>query len=421
MMYKGKNSKQIKNSMLLVLEQAVIILSTFGFTVFAARTLSLEEYGTLSLAQYFFTFFGVFLTLSLNAITFQRLCEDINCSDEVLGSAYIIQLFSSAFIAVILYCYYYFSDYKQETILLVLMFGLVNIFRRADLFQVYWKAKEFTIRSTVGRIVARLLGALYLVVIYFFESVTILSIVGFFILESLSFLILMHFSFKQEQRSVRFNFSVAVDMLNRVKSEIPNNFILSIALSLPLITLEKTYGAESIAPLSLALLCLSVLMNVANSFCDGFYRKMVNDENSKSKFVGFYIRITFAFAALVLCCNILFGDYVIIFVFGEKYSSSHDVFVWVSAFLFISLPSRVLFRLVYMDGLQRYNKYRVLPASVLSILSSIYIIPEYGIYGAIFSLAIYYLIGDLLGYFFKKQFSHIGLAFFQSLVFKKVK
>lgn len=417
----GKNSTQIKNSLLLVLEQAVIILSTFGFTVFAARSLSLEDYGTLSLAQYFFTFFGVFLTLSLNAITFQRLCEDINCSDEVLGSAYITQLLSSTFIAGILYCYYYLSDYKEDTVLLVLMFGLVNIFRRADLFQVYWKAKEFTIRSTVGRIVARLLGGLYLVAIYFSESVTILSIVGYFIVEALSYLILMHLSFKQDQRSIRFKFSVAVDMLNRVKSEIPNNFILSIALSLPLITLEKIYGAEAIAPLSLALLCLSVFMNLANSFCDGFYHKMVNDNNSKSKFVGFYIRITFTFAALVFCCNILFGDYVITFVFGEKYSTSHDVFVWVSAFLFISLPTRVLFRLVYMGGLQRFNKYRVLPASVLSILSSIYIIPEYGIYGAIFSLAVYYLVGDLLGYFFKKQFCHIGLVFFQSLVFKEVK
>ena len=417
----GENSTQIKNSLLLVLEQAVIILSTFGFTVFAARSLSLEEYGTLSLAQYFFTFFGVFLTLSLNAITFQRLCEDINCSDEVLGSAYITQLLSSTLIAVILYCYYYLSGYKQDTVLLVIMFGLVNIFRRADLFQVYWKAKEFTIRSTAGRIVARLLGALYLVAIYFAEAVTILSIVGYFIVEAFLYLILMHLSFKQDQHSIRFKFSVAVDMLNRVKSEIPNNFILSIALSLPLITLEKIYGAEAIAPLSLALLCLSVFMNVANSFCDGFYRKMVNDDNSKSKFVGFYIRITFAFAALVFSCNILFGGYVITFVFGDKYSSSHDVFVWVSAFLFITLPTRVLFRLVYMGGLQRFNTYRVLPASVLSILSSIYIIPGYGVYGAIFSLAVYYLVGDLLGYFFKKQLSYIGLAFFQSLVFKEVK
>ena len=283
--YMASNSKQIKNSFLLILEQAVIILSTFGFTIFAARTLSLEEYGTLSLTQYFFTFFGAFLTLSLNAITFQRLSEDINCADEVFGSAYLVQLLSSALVTGVLYCYFNLSDYKSDTVLLVLMFGLVSIFRRADLFQVYWKAKEFTIRSTIGRIIARFLGAQYLVAIYVTESVTLISLVGYFIVEAASYLVLMHLSFKQEQRRILFNFGVALDMLNRVKSEIPNNFLISIALALPLIILEKTYGTAAIAPFALALLCLSVFMNVGNAFCDGFYRKMVSDEREKRMFV----------------------------------------------------------------------------------------------------------------------------------------
>ena len=79
-----------------MIEQVVIILSTFGFTVYAARELSLQEYRAISLAQYFFTFWCIFNSL-IERYYSSKVKQDIHV-DETLGSAYITQLLSSAFV-----------------------------------------------------------------------------------------------------------------------------------------------------------------------------------------------------------------------------------------------------------------------------------------------------------------------------------
>lgn len=414
-MRKNVLSPQFQNSLFLATEHAIIVASTFAFSIFAARVLSLEDFGTLALAQYLFTFCSAFLTLSLNALTLQKLCEDLETADTVLGTAYLTQLASSAVVALTIYFYCLFTNKTQETVTLVIILGLVNILRRADIFQVYWKAKELSIRSAVARVIARAAGILYIIFIYASEAVTVLTAAGYFVVEALIYLICVHLAFYNNGRRLRLKLRLAFQLLSQVKSEIANNFVLSIVLALPMIVLERYSGAEALAPLSLALMFLSVFMNLGNAFCDGFYRKMVKYQESQKLFVASYIRISIIFSLLIVGLNLFIGDSVIQLLFGDKYKAGHDVFILVSVILFVTLPTRILFRLVYMAGLQKYNKYRILPASFLSALASVYFIPNYGVYGAISSLMTYYLVGDFLGYFLSRKLRPIGLEFMGAL------
>jgi O-antigen/teichoic acid export membrane protein len=410
--------KQFTSSLVLILEYSLTAIVTLLFVSVCTNQMTIADWGTISVNQYFFGLLGVFLTLSLNAISMQRICLKSDFVGTYIGTVLIFQLASTLVVGILILSYVYFKQSSFDFIIVTLIFSLTNLMKRAEVLNIAWKALELPKLIIKSRFFAKLAMFVYVVSLYFCD-VTDLKYYAFgYLIDSSVFCLFSFFTVKKMGIMLKIRLKVGMLLLYRVKSEIPNNILITSALSLPMVLLEYYKGVEYLAPISISLLLITTFMNIANAICDGFYRFIVdNKRNFNGMRILFSAYIFFAFwLAVAVVVFLFFTDgKIITFVFGAKYETYKHQIISTLIILCVTLPSRILFKLVYLEGLQIYNKYRVIPGSFLSLFVTIFFINDYGVYAAISALFVYYLVGDILGYLMHYKIRHIGLLFLKSI------
>ncbi len=416
--------KQFNASLLLMIEQILIMGSTFIFTALCARAISVEELGVVSSSQYIFSLLGVFSTLSLNAITLQVLCTKEYKQGEIVGTVLFFQIVCSVLVAASIALYAWLVKDGTVYLMVALILGTSVIFRRAEVFHIFWKAEENAKVITTIRFYSRLIALLYVLILFISEVDSIGLYILYFVIDAFGFASLSMMAFiLKDKRRLRVNFSLGFELIKRIYNEIPNNLIITVALALPIVYLEQQHGPSSVAALSISLAVIGAIKNLANALCDGYYRFVV-ERSVTSNFDSSDIYRTYIFISFYLMLGFFFVNWAVgaepyLWIFGEKYAPYSEVFIYSNLILLILVPSRVLFRAVYVEGLQKYNFIRVVPAGVLSVLASLYLIPPLGIQGAIVSLLVYYLIGDCLGYFMFHKLRGVFWLFAESIFTSK--
>jgi O-antigen/teichoic acid export membrane protein len=410
--------KQFNSSILLILENVLIVGSALIFVSICTNQLTIADWGTISANQYFFSLLGVFLTLSLNAITMQRICMNSKLVGSYLGTALTFQLVSTLFISVLIFSYVYFRQSSIEFIAITIIFILTNLMRRAEIFSVALKAFERPDLIIKIRFFSKLAMAIYVTSLYFFDITDLRYYAIGYLVDSIIYCFLSLIVFRALGIKLKVRFRLGLLMLLRVRSEIPNNILITVALSLPLVLLEYYKGVEALAPLSISLLLMTTFMNAGNAICDGFYRYFVDnsaDRIGNRILFSSYIFITFWITILLVSFLYVTEGRIITFIFGAKYQPYIHQIISILVILCITMPSRILYRIVYLEGLQKYNKFRVVPGAFISLLISVLLISNHGAYASIIALFFYYLVGDLLGYLVHSKIRHIGILFFKAI------
>lgn len=414
--------KQVISSMLLMLEHVVTIISALLFVSICTNQLTIADWGTVSVNQYFFSLLGVFLTLSLNAITMQRVCMNPKLAGAYMGTTLAFQLLSTLIVGILVLSYVYLRQSSVDFITITLVFVLTNLMRRAEIFSVCWKALEKPDLIVKSRLIAKLAMAFYAVCLYFLDITDLRYYAIGYLIDSIVFCVMTFIVMKSLGMALKVRMRLGLLMLNRVRSEIPNNLFITFALALPLVLLEQYWGVETLAPLSISLILITTCMNAGNAICDGFYRYFVDNESDftgNQMLFSSYIFVTFWLTVLFVFFLYVTGGAIITFVFGAKYEPYQNQIISTLLILCVTVPSRILYRIVYLEGLQRYNKYRVIPGAVMSLVICVLFVNQHGAYAAILSLFCYYLVGDLVGYLLHKKIRHIGFLFFKSIFTKE--
>lgn len=404
--------------MFLILEHALTVFSALLFVSICTNQLSLSDWGTISANQYYFSLFGVFLTLSLNAISMQRSCMKPQLIGNYIGTALMFQLVSTLIMGALILSYVMLRQSSLDFIFVTIVFVLTNLMRRTEVFCVAWKAMEKPELIVKSRLLAKIAMIAYVVCLYVTDLTDMKYYAVGYLIDSTVFSLISFFVIRRYRIKIKVNINLGLILLNRVRSEIPNNILITSALSLPLVLLENSKGVEALAPLSISLLLITTFMNIGNAICDGFYRYFVDNEgDAKGNRLLFssYIFITFWLSVLFILFLYLTEGEIITFVFGSKYEQYKHQILFTLVILCVTVPSRIFHRIVYLEGLQSYNKYRVIPGAFFSLLTTVIFVYEYGAYASISALFFYYLVGDLLGYFVHNKIRHIGFLFFKSI------
>jgi len=414
--------KQITSSILLMSEHLFTVISALLFVSICTNQLTIADWGTISVNQYFFSLLGVFLTLSLNAITMQRICMKPKLVGAYVGTALIFQLLSTLIVGTLVLSYVYFRQSSIDFIVVTVVFVLTNLMRRAEIFSVCWKALERPELIVKSRLISKLAMAVYAVSLYSLDITDLKYYAIGYLIDSIVFCVMTFIVIKNVKMVLKVRIRLGLLMLIRVRSEIPNNIFITFALSLPVVLLEYYKGAEALAPLSISLILIATFMNAGNAICDGFYRYFVDnniDFTGNQMIFTSYIFVTFWLTVLFVSFLYMTGGDIITFVFGIQYEPYKNQIISTLLILCVTVPSRILYRIVYLEGLQRYNKYRVMPGAVISLVIAVLFVSDYGAYAAICALFCYYVVGDLVGYLFHKKIRHIGVLFFRSIFTKE--
>ncbi|MGB9199887.1 oligosaccharide flippase family protein, partial [Methanobacterium sp.] len=81
-----------KNTGVLFISQVISYLLIFFYTIYIARSLGTEGFGTLSFALAFSGIFSIFADLGINTLTVREVARDKSLSNKYLGNGIIIKI-----------------------------------------------------------------------------------------------------------------------------------------------------------------------------------------------------------------------------------------------------------------------------------------------------------------------------------------
>jgi O-antigen/teichoic acid export membrane protein len=123
--------------------------------------------------------------------------------------------------------------------------------------------------------------------------------------------------------------------------------------------------------------------------------------------------ITFT-AALVI---IVFGQYAIIYIFGDRYEQSYRVILWLMPGVILGACSMVLANDIAARGRPELNMATSWISVVVNIIGNVLLIPRYGIEGAALATSFAYSLNLVLRLFMHNYFT--GVKFYKNLIIGK--
>lgn len=177
-----------------------------------------------------------------------------------------------------------------------------------------------------------------------------------------------------------------------------NNFLneAEYRFDIPIILFFLDYKAVGIYSIGVAV--SQIVLYVSNSINTVLFPFLLSSHSQKNKlkYTDRVIKINFIINIYIIIFLIIFGNFLIPFVYGKEYLESFYVFLFLSPAILFDSISRNIF--VYLKS----EKNPILLSKIsfvtllLNILLNIFLIPNYGIYGAAIASLISYLLRSII-------------------------
>ena len=181
-----------KNTTILFISQIISYILIFFYTIYIARYLGAEGYGTLSFALAFSGIFSILADLGLSTLTVREIARDKSLAKKYLGNALLIKIILAFLTFGLIALFVNLLDYPQETINVVYFISLSTI--STSMFGIFYsifQAYEKMEYQSLGQILSSIL---------MFFGVLIgpylgFDVIGFSILYFISNVIVLGYSF----------------------------------------------------------------------------------------------------------------------------------------------------------------------------------------------------------------------------------
>jgi O-antigen/teichoic acid export membrane protein len=366
----------------------------FIINIIVARYLNIEHYGEFTTALGYATFFSSLSNIGITFTLIRAINIEAGRDSENFGNS----LFLKTVIAIITYTVMtaslYFTNYNSNTILLILIFGLVRVGNEYMItFYALYEAKEKFLRPSIFNLSfsLSLLTGTILVVLYngnYFDLVKIrlanviifISILSFFTLRKLKL-------------------SLKVSSLKKfLISAIPFGlwaFMSTFLTRINIIILSLMHGTVYSGIFNNGYIFFMTILFIPGSFVKvltPFLYKALS-ENDKNKFQFAYDVFSKFFAVVsffILLLLFLYADSLVISIFSTKYHDSINVLKIVSFAIppVFNLPATIITAL----DKQKYNTIFTFVGMIVNIICNLVLIYYYKAEGAAISLVITYIL-----------------------------
>lgn len=406
----------LSNSIWMISEKFINIFGLIFINSYMAKYIGPENFGKIIFATSLFAFVQVISWFGSQNIIFKRISErPENGIYLALGTNNLriyLLFFSSSFI---LFYLYFYSDS------ITLYFGIANFiasyFIVSDVFSIYNNSLLIsyinTITNVIGLIVALisrfLISSFELDIIWFVFPIILFPMVSYFL-----------------RRIYFFKKTILKRKLFKNNNLKYNKYILKTGGALLLSTLSialytqisSLFLAKLVSYKDLGLYSISLTLGSAWSFIlqaiiTSNFSKIYLEKNYitiKNTLSRLYIFVFFT-TLLVLIGFLIVGKYFIKFLYGEDYL---DVIKFIPIAIIgtmFSCVGTICYRYMIKENGYNYLSIKMFSVSVVSIISSYFLIKSYGIYGALYCYVLIEFIScTIANYYFKN-----GMMFKQHL------
>ena len=387
-----KNIKHyIQNFSWMMLANLIKILFGTLTTIYVIRYLGPKDFGLLSFALSIIGILYPLATLGLDSILFRNIIKNKDNESTLIITAFRMRLAFSILLFLILCIYLLFSnnEYTSNLLIVILFIGL--IFNSVEVYKQYFNAiiqyKYISFSNIVAVIISSLLKILFIYlklgVIWFAISVVIEKFI--------IFVTTKYFYHKKSNfKGGKYNNDVAKKILADSWTLMFTSFAGMMYIYSDQIIIKYFLDTEHVGLYAAPTKLLIFLFFIPSLISNIIYPQIMNlHENLKTeKFLIEIERIyfiNFLLAIIIMIFLLLFGEWLILFLFGSEYLRSVDI-LYISSFglIFIFFAGNNN-KLLMIDNLQGLMLSRNIIGLAINLIFNLILIPIIGIKGAAYS------------------------------------
>ena len=384
------NNKVAKNAAWLIAGRVFQSLINLLVGLLTARYLGPGNYGLISYAAAYTTFFTAICTLGINSVIVKELIDDPENEGRTLGTALGLRAVTSILSALAIIGISCILDAKEpETQLVVALYSIslcINIF---EVFAYWFQSRLQSKKAAIASLAAYSLTAIYKLVLLFLHMPT----AYFAVATSIDYLcvavILIAFYRIEKGKKLSFSWDYGKQLLGRSRYYISAGLMVAIYTQTDKIMLKQLIGETAIGYYSTALsLCNAwcfLLTAVITSMEPVILRSFQED---KAKFLRLncaLYSIVFYLSCFVSVGFMLFGNWLVPLLYGETYlpaAAPLRILTWQTAFSYLGVARNTW---IVCENRQKYLSGLYFSAALVNVLLNFLLIPPFGASGAAFA------------------------------------
>lgn len=384
---KSMNNKVIRNAGWLIGGNIVHKLIAFIIGIWTARYLGPGDYGLITYASAYTTFFFSIATLGINSVIVKKFIDEPEQEGTTLGTTLVLQGIASIFSIFVILGVVFVVDYGETvTILVVFLCSLGLFFQELDTIKYWFQSKLESKYAAIATTISYLISSLYKVILLVLGK----SVIWFAVATSVDYIVVAIILFGVYRRKngpkLRFSKSVAIDLLKNSYHYILSGLMVSIYGATDKLMLKQFLGEEAVGYYGTAVAVATMWAFVLSAIIDSLkpvimelYNK--NREAYVQKNIVLY-RIIFYLSVFVSIFMTIFAELGVNLLYGQEYLGAVSplrIVTWYVAFSYLGVARDIW---VVCENQQRYLPGIYLGSALVNVVLNAALIPVWGASGA---------------------------------------
>lgn len=419
-------SASVKNAGWLVFGRIGQMVISLVVGLLTARYLGPANYGLINYATAYTAFFMAFCTLGINSVLVKEFIDNPREEGKIIGSTLLLRGISSVLSAIIIVCLVSILDAGERTTIVVTALCSIGlVFNVFETFNYWFQSRLQSKVTAIVLLVGYIFTSIYKVVLLILQ----MSVEFFAFSTSLDYIIvgiLLLLCYKKYGGGrLRFSKSTSTRILSKSVHFILPSVMVTIYGYVDKFMLKQMLSETEVGYYATATAVCGMWSFVLTAIIDSMYPSIMeahkNDTTLYEKKNRQLYAIVFYFAVAVSTVFCLFGRYIVLLLYGEKYMPAVAplrVVTWYTAFSYLGVARNAW---IVCEDRQRYLKYIYVFAAICNVILNCIFIPLWGATGAAAASLITQMLTTIVVPFFIKNLRHNSIMMIEGILFRGIK
>jgi O-antigen/teichoic acid export membrane protein len=401
--------KYFANTSWLLGERVLRMAFSLFVGIYVARYLGPERFGLLSYALSFVWLFSALASFGLEDILVRELVRRPEQRNNLLGTVFWLKVCGSVVMGTAIAAVLLFKAENQQTYWLIAIIALGFLFQATNVVEFYFQSQvqsKFTVRAQIIQLLITSLFKIYLV---WYKAELVWFALALMLDQAVvAVLFLIMYRWKIEKFPyLSFSIIKAKLLLKDAWALMFAGIVVSVYMKIDQVMLKEMLDTKAVGVYAAAVKLCEAWYFVPTVVTASLFPAILSTrQQSKSLYQDrlqkLYDLMVWGSVAVAIPTTLV-ADWLILILYGNEFKDAADVlriYIWAGVFVALGVASS---KWLVVENLQIYSFYRTVLGAVLNISCNLWLIPIYGIKGAVFATLIsYFIVAYVSLGFFKK-------------------
>lgn len=405
--------RYLLNTYWLFTTQGVRLLIGLFISLWVARYLGPEQYGTYNYVMSWIYIFVAISSFGITDILIKKLVENKNMSSLILNNAFYLRIMTGTISFLLLATSLYLNPQSAEIEKYICIVSPILLFHSFDIIDFFYIAEVKAKESALVRILQLILSAGIKVYLIKIEANLIWFII-MTVFDSVFYAIVIYLKYTSNYNDFIFKRPELKEIKDLALQSFP---LMTTALSTILLSrsdqiiIGNLISQEQLGFYSSAIKIIEIISIFSLIVTQSFFPAIINSKTNLQKYYHRFVRLS----RLLLFSNIIFAfllfyfsELIIRLLFGENFLPSKDILSLLAFTLPLIGMQNISYRWYLAENLQKLLILKSILLPTMNIVLNFYLIPIFGIQGAAYASITTYLTYFL---FFELLFKKTRICF----------